>query len=212
MFTSTLRLASNSNDALKESCSLRGTGYRRGLRVQQCTEMFHFTYDNSSEKVRMARPASLGRFMQGVNPNSQIQGADWCSAPALSTQLQHLKYVWILPSSVHKPQERAIKTVFTCMLCSLSFWALGVGKKLSGSKLFSDLTFLLKRLGYLALRPYSPFPLPPPPPTHPSNPTRSTWKGNHTIAASHRLLVSFWSHLCIITVSSPSWRTIKTVN
>lgn len=206
-----LRLASNSNDALKESCLLPGTGYSWGLQVQQCMEMVHFTYDNSSE-VRMAGPALLGMLMREVNPISQLQGADWCSAPAHSTQLQHLKYIRILPFSVHKPQGRAIKAVFTCMLCSVSFWALvGEKKKLFGSKLFSNATYLLKRLGYLALRAYSPF-SPLYPPVHHIQQTRSMWKANHATAASHRLLVSFWSQVRITTKLSPSWSAIKIVN
>lgn len=129
------------------------------------------------------------------NLNCQLQGAGWCSLPALSTQLQQLKYSWILPFSVHKPQERTMKTVFACVLCSLSLWAhLEFWPFWIKTFFWSDL--ILKRLSSIKAL----FSLPSPLPHHPPKPTNEKHEERKS---QQRLLMPFWSEVCIITILSP---------
>ena len=166
-------------------------------------ETLHLTYGNICEGVRIARPASLGRFMRGVNPDSHRQGAGWCSAPALSTQLQHLKQKWTLPSSAQATGDS------NQGLCSHACFVPSASELLWGEKkpFFDQNSFLIFLSSNTWLSStkalFSPHFLS----TllvHQIQQTRSTQKENRAPATSHRLLVSFWSWPYTTTIWPPS--------
>lgn len=143
---------------------VQGTAMGQGpwVRGDVSFQIWQQLWENEVARAASKVCLPLQRFMQGVNHNSQLQEAlVLCSCTQHPTSAP-VTYLWILPSSVHKPQDRAIKTIF--MLCSFSLWALrGLGWGLIFLSLPSNLAV---------------------------HQIQQMWKENHNTAASHRLLMS----------------------